>query len=302
MNKRPIAIDLFAGAGGFTLGLEQAGFDVAVAVEIDPIHACVHKYNFPQWQVMATSVSHINGDDIRKCANLSPEDNIELVAGGAPCQGFSLIGQRALDDPRHHLVNEYIRIVKKLQPSYFLFENVKGMTIGKHKQFLAEIIQELENSGYSILQPWQVLNAKNYGVPQSRERLFLIGRRKGLTMPSYPAQLATNVTCFDALSDLPDAETFAELLYSDEVIFKYIKKATGYSALARLTNESSWKMGYKRKWQKQILTSSLRTNHNETSRQRFKEAQHGTIEKKSRFYKLSPEGICNTLRAGTDSA
>ncbi len=303
MIKRPIAIDLFAGAGGLSLGLEQAGFDVLASVEIDPVHSCVHKFNFPYCEVLAKPIEQVSASCIQKAANLKSHDRIDLVAGGAPCQGFSLIGQRALDDPRNQLVKEFIRIVNELRPSYFLFENVKGLTIGKHKHFLEEIIQELESIGYQILKPWKVLNAKNYGIPQSRERLFLIGARKGFTLPEYPqSELYEPINCEEALGDLPDAETFQKLLESDEVPFKYSRKPSGYSSLMRCINDCGWKFGYKRKWNPNLLTSSLRTNHTDISRRRFKETLPGTVEGVSRFYKLSENGISNTLRAGTDSA
>jgi len=303
VSKRPIAIDLFAGAGGLSLGLEQAGFDVLASVEIDPIHSCVHKFNFPHCGVIAKPIEQVSASCIRKAANLKNRDKIDLIAGGAPCQGFSLIGQRALNDPRNQLVKEFIRIVRELRPSYFLFENVKGLTIGKHKYFLEEIIQELESIGYQILKPWRVLNAKDFGVPQSRERLFLIGAKKGCTLPGYPlAELYKPVNCEEALGDLPDAEEFQELLESDEVPFNYSRRASGYSSLMRCVNNHGWKFGYKRKWNSKLLTSSLRTNHTDISRRRFKETLPGTVEGVSRFYKLSKDGVSNTLRAGTDSA
>ncbi len=302
MSNRPIAIDLFAGAGGLSLGLEQAGFDVACAVEIDPVHACVHKYNFPHCSVIAQSVEDVDGKYIRKVSGLDARRKVDLIAGGAPCQGFSLIGQRALDDPRNSLVKHFIRLVDEIKPSYFLFENVKGITVGKHKQILNEIIDELELIGYNVVSPWKVLNAKHFGVPQSRERLFLMGAKRGNKRPEYPTECDEIITCEDALGDIPDAEQFDELLTSDEVKFKYLKRAKGYSAQLRCTSSASWKYGYKRKWNKQILTSSLRTDHTDISRRRFKETEPGSVEKISRFFKLSKSGVSNTLRAGTDSA
>lgn len=294
---------MFSGVGGLSLGLEQAGFDVVASVEIDPIHSCVHQYNFPNCAVLPNSITNVSGQNIRDAACLSDTVKIDLVAGGAPCQGFSLIGKRALDDPRNQLVKEYIRIVKELQPSYFLFENVKGLTVGKHKMFLEEIIKELESIGYQVLTPWKVLNAKDYGVPQSRERLFLIGAKKGVPLPEYPEQgNEKSVSCEQALGDLPNAEDFAELMKSDEVEFKYTKKASDYSALMRCINDDGWRLGYKRQWDKSRLTSSLRTEHTEISRRRFAETSPGKIEKISRFFKLSKDGVCNTLRAGTDSS
>lgn len=302
MSRRPVAIDLFAGAGGLSLGLEQAGFDVVCAVEIDPVHSCIHKYNFPNCSVIAQPIEEVDGNYIRKVAGLGGKSKVDLVAGGAPCQGFSLIGQRALDDPRNSLVKEYIRIINEIRPSYFLFENVKGLTIGKHRQILDEMIMELESIGYDVLHPWKVLNASNYGVPQSRERLFLLGAKKGMSLPQYPSECKESITCREALDDLPNAEQFEELIESDEVKFSYSKRANGYSALMRCSSNASWKLGYKRKWSRGTLTSSLRTDHTIISRRRFEETKPGTAEKISRLFKLSELGISNTLRAGTDSA
>lgn len=146
---RPTGIDLFAGAGGLSLGFEQAGFDIVAAVEIDPIHAAVHKYNFPDCAVLAQSVSVLSAEDIRKQANIGSR-KIDVVFGGAPCQGFSLIGHRVLDDPRNSLVREFVRIVAELDASYFVFENVKGLTVGRHRQFLDELIEEFRATGMTF--------------------------------------------------------------------------------------------------------------------------------------------------------
>ncbi len=107
---RPIGIDLFAGAGGLSLGFEQAGFDVVAAVEIDPVHASAHKFNFPECAVIPHSVVGLGGAEVRDRAGIGSQ-RVDVVFGGAPCQGFSLIGQRALDDPRNCLVREFVRLV-----------------------------------------------------------------------------------------------------------------------------------------------------------------------------------------------
>ena len=133
MTPRPIGIDLFSGAGGLSLGFEQAGFDVVAAVEIDPIHAAIHKFNFPECTVIPRTVIGLSGQEIRELANIR-DRSVEVVFGGAPCQGFSLMGQRVLDDPRNALVREFVRIVSELDASYFVFENVKGLTVGQHKR------------------------------------------------------------------------------------------------------------------------------------------------------------------------
>ena len=126
-TNRPIGVDLFAGAGGLSLGFEQAGFDIAAAVEIDPIHCATHKYNFPRSSVICASVVDLTGEDIRTRSGIGNRE-IAAVFGGAPCQGFSLIGKRVLDDPRNQLVFHYVRLVKELQPQYCVFENVRGLT------------------------------------------------------------------------------------------------------------------------------------------------------------------------------
>lgn len=300
--ERPICIDLFSGAGGLSLGFEQAGFDVAVAVELDPVHAAVHQYNFPECAVLPRSVAMVTGSEIRAAAHLQPKQPIAVVMGGAPCQGFSLMGKRALDDPRNGLVKEFLRLVEELQPSYFLFENVKGLTQGQHRQFLTEIVEEIAAIGYRLLLPWQVLNARDYGVPQSRERLFLVGAKQGVPLPSYPLPITSAPTCADALGDLPNAEAFEDLLKSGEVTVRY-KSApqNAYASEMRCMSAADWHYGYRRHWKRSLLTNSIRTNHSAKSRRRFRRTPPGTREPVSRFHRLSAEGVSITLRAGTDA-
>jgi DNA (cytosine-5)-methyltransferase 1 len=299
--RRPIAIDLFAGAGGLSLGFEQAGFDVVAAVEIDPVHAAIHKFNFPNCAVIAQSITMVSGDLLRKKASIG-ESEIDVVCGGAPCQGFSLIGHRALDDDRNLLVREFLRVVKELRPKFFVFENVKGLTVGKHRTFLDELIEEFEEIGYSIRKPWRVLNAKNYGVPQDRERLFLFGARAGFEIPIYPEAITGSPTCFDALNDVPDIENFEELFRTDEVQSCVWGFPSAYARKLRGLDNASWHLGYPRNWAPSVLTSSMRTHHSEISVRRFGETAQGSVEPISRFFKLSATGVSNTLRAGTDSA
>ncbi len=223
--RRPIGIDLFAGAGGLSLGFEQAGFDVAAAVEIDLIHCASHEYNFPRSKAICASVIDLTGEAIRQRAGLGNND-IDVVFGGAPCQGFSLIGKRALADPRNQLVFHFVRLVQELRPKYCVFENVKGLTLGKHAQFLGELIAALEGAGYAVLQPYRVLNAADFGVPQDRHRLFLVAARSGRLLPDYPSAMKERVTAGEAITDLPNADTFAALQYGDEVPAHWTTKAS----------------------------------------------------------------------------
>ncbi|HLO88093.1 MAG TPA: DNA cytosine methyltransferase [Nostocaceae cyanobacterium] len=307
-SSRPIAVDLFAGAGGMTLGFEQAGFDVLAAVEIDPIHCATHEFNFPDCHIICKSITEISGTEIR---NLSPiqQQEIDVIFGGPPCQGFSVMGKRLLDDPRNALVFHYIRLVKELQPKFVVLENVKGLIQGKYRDFILEIISELENNNYQVLQNYQVLNAANYGVPQNRERLFLLACRQDLKLPNYPQpitqpakrktklnpQLSLTPTVQEALQDLPEIEKYPELYQQDWVVAEFGKPSNYVRKL--LDSEDNY--SYQRNYEPQILTSSLRTKHTEKSIQRFNDTPNGAVEKISRFYKLDPDGICNTLRAGT---
>ncbi|WP_036485926.1 DNA cytosine methyltransferase [Myxosarcina sp. GI1] len=314
MVERPIAVDLFAGVGGFSLGFEQAGFDIKLAVEIDPVHAAVHKYNFPACAVIPRSITELTGGELRTRSGIGDRP-IDLVCGGAPCQGYSLIGKRALDDPRNYLVKDFFRIVIELQPAYFVFENVKGFTLGRHKYFLEELIAAFESYGYSIRKPWKVLNAAHYGVPQKRERLFLLGSKKGLPLPQYPkplTKLSSNCcdrlvdlpltpTCKEALDDLPELESFEDLLYGDCVETATWGQLSSYGQRIRCLSDDSWYFAYKRRWNPNLLTSSRRTNHSANSRNRFQATAAGKIEPISRFFKLHPDRVANTLRAGTDA-
>jgi DNA (cytosine-5)-methyltransferase 1 len=300
-SSRPICIDLFAGAGGMSLGFEQAGFDIVAAVEIDPIHSATHHFNFPKSKVICESVVNLRGDDIRRRANLGNVD-IDIVVGGAPCQGFSLIGKRLLDDPRNSLVLHFVRLVQELQPKYVVFENVKGLTLGKHAKFLQEVVVALGESEYEVVLPYKVLNAARFGVPQSRERLFLLAARKGMQRPAYPNEnIVRSATVADAISDLPDADTFSELAHSDSVPAHW-KTKSEYARILRGLITDTTDFSFPRKFDQNVLSSSLRTFHTDLSKLRFSETANGETEPISRFRKLAMDGLCNTLRAGTDSA
>ncbi len=297
---RPTVVDLFAGVGGLSLGFEQAGFDVVAAVELDPIDAATHSFNFARCRTICHDATEIRGADIRRVLS----GPVDVVVGGAPCQGFSMIGKRALDDPRNQLVRHFLRLVVELEPSVFVLENVRGLTVGKHRRFLDEVAAEFQRAGYSLTLPWQVLNARDYGVPQDRRRLFLLGA-KGVPTPRYPLPeiMSVTPTCLDALEDVPNAEDFDELHISDSVRVEL--QAVGLNAYARAMrclNNDAWHFGYVREWDPALLTGSLRTAHTAISRRRFRETPPDTVEPISRFYKLAANGVSNTLRAGTDSA
>ncbi|MBY3433324.1 DNA cytosine methyltransferase [Rhizobium laguerreae] len=310
--RRPLAVDLFAGVGGMSLGFEQAGFDVACAVEYDAVHAAAHKHNFPDTAVINGDVSAVTGAEIRANSGIG-DRRVSVVFGGSPCQGFSMIGKRSMDDPRNSLVRHFMRIVVELEADYFVFENVRGLTVGKHKAFLDEIIEGFAGCGYDLISPYHVLNASWFGVPQDRWRLFLIGARRGLKVPSYPApvtspalsrkplkDLPIGPTVGDALFDLPDAEDF-EILNSTDKVETGLGTASQYTAVLRGLTDDPTDFAHPRDFPSGLLTSSTRSSHTELTRTRFSATTPGTVEPVSRFLRLNPLGVCNTLRAGTGS-
>jgi DNA (cytosine-5)-methyltransferase 1 len=260
------------------------------------------------------SVVGLTGKEIRKLAGIGNQV-VDCVFGGPPCQGFSLIGQRVFDDPRNALVLEFVRIVSELEARTFVFENVKGLTVGKHKAFLEELVNAFDDAGYNVQLPWKVLDAANYGVPQHRQRLIIMGSRKGIDLPEFPdpitnpadcrkliLDLPDGPTCAQAIGDLPDADKFPALLDTDSVSTKSFGNPSEYVAELRGLSNGSWHLGHMRDWNPYLLTSSARTIHTDISRRRFERTGQGDVEPISRFFKLNPKGLCNTLRAGTDGA
>lgn len=299
---RPIAIDLFAGAGGLSLGFEQAGFDVVCSVEHDPVHCATHKFNFPETRVLCADVADVTGAQLRAEAGLAPERTVDCLFGGPPCQGFSFIGKRLVDDPRNALLGHFIRIAGELEPRYVVMENVPGIASGGHRGILDEAIRELESFGYSVVSPSRILDASQYGVPQKRRRFFLIAHAQGENPPNYPNPQAgaKTVTVWDAIGDLPSPECYASLTESDVAETAVLSEPTSsYAARLRGLESDPDDYSYSRSPVTRGLTSSMRTTHTEVSIGRFRATSPGTVEPVSRFLKLDPTGQCNTLRAGT---
>ena len=296
---RPIAIDLFSGAGGMSLGLEQAGFDVVAAVEYDPVHAATHEFNFPKCEAICGSVADVDGATIRARADIGRR-RVDLVAGGPPCQGFSMIGKRNVADDRNNLVMEFQRLVVELDARVFIMENVPGMAVGAQGGVLDELVRRFKRDGYNCL-PHTLLTATSFGVPQKRRRLFLVGAKDGETLPRLPVgTFEACPTVWDAIGDLPDIENYDQLLDRDWVKAKFYEPSP-YAAALRGDTRDIADYSYKRAWDPTILTSSMRTVHTAKSISRFAKTEPGRVEPTSRFLRLDPFGYCNTLRAGTDS-
>lgn len=312
--SRPVAIDLFAGAGGFSLGIEQAGFDVLVAVEYDPIHAAVYAFNFPLTKVLCADVTTLTSEVIKTAAQSGYKSHypkasqdwngqIDLVFGGPPCQGFSIKGKRLVNDERNDLVLQFFRLIAELNPRYFVMENVPGMAMGKHQMWLQQLETLFAQAGFYV--QTKILNAADFGIPQQRRRLFFIGSQTGVPLVCLPQITKLTVTVGEAIADLPDLDDFPQLWKTDEVqlseaqLLQLKQKTSLYVQLLRGELSDPKNFSYPRLWNPKVLTSSMRTRHNEYSISRFAATLANQREPISHLRRLDLNGFCHTLRAGT---
>lgn len=190
-------ISLFSGAGGLDRGFRNAGFSTIVANEFDPAICPTFRANFPD-------VNLIEGDIRNIDENILPK-NIEGIIGGPPCQSWSEGGaKRGINDPRGQLFNDYIRILKSVQPLFFVAENVSGMLAPRNASAVEAFLSSFENAGYDV--NLKMLNARDFEVPEDRDRIFFIGFRKDLQIHDfkYPKPIEPRVTLKEAIWDLKD--------------------------------------------------------------------------------------------------
>jgi DNA (cytosine-5)-methyltransferase 1 len=214
----PTAVSLFSGCGGFCEGVELAGFDVKVAVEMDRFACETYSHNFPRIPLFQGDIRDFlpgRGSEHRAKYHLN---GVDLVFGGSPCQGYSQIGPRDLMDGRNKLYVQFARIVRLLRPRIFLMENVPNLLLMNKGHFRDAIIRYFATSGYKDTTVLR-LSAADFGVPQTRERIFFVGTRDDITMPcelgAYTESILRRmkkpvpVTVREAIDDLP-----AEVVHS----------------------------------------------------------------------------------------
>lgn len=227
-----ISLDLFSGAGGLSCGLEMAGFTPILANELDPIYAATYKKNHPDTEMVVGDVRELSESDLKKSLGLR-EGELDLLAGGPPCQGFSINAPiRTLDDERNHLFRDYLRIAETLMPKAILIENVPGIVSLGKGTVVQQIYSELNRMGYSVSH--RILFAGHYGVPQMRFRTIFIALKGDNQLiqfpePAYNASAVANfsgakelcinvpplfaqnlrphTSVWDAISDLPEIAT-----------------------------------------------------------------------------------------------
>ncbi len=237
MGRHFKAIDLFSGAGGLHIGFERAGYDIRLCVDNDSLVERTHRRNFPNIPFIKEDIRKLTSDEIRKYLD---GDEVDIVIGGPPCQGFSTIGKRvssdpkvrAEHDPRNELVVTYAKLIRELQPKFIVMENVKGILTMKDGIYLTTALEELKNAGYDT--DYRLINMADYGVPQIRERVIIIGNRMGIhvTFPKadhsdHPEDgLPCWVPCWDAIKDLVGLKDMPEfnhvaLKHTDKIIARY---------------------------------------------------------------------------------
>lgn len=161
------AVSLFSGAGGMDVGAVSAGYMITVAAELDPYACSTYRANHPDTLM-------IEGDINKHIEQISQLTDIDLVLGGPPCQGFSVAGKMDSSDPRSKLVFTFCDVVERIKPKAFIMENVKSLgSLTKFQNIRQEIFRRMELAGYKVTM--NILNAKDFGIPQSRERVFFIG-------------------------------------------------------------------------------------------------------------------------------
>ncbi len=219
-----IAIDLFAGAGGMAYGAAMAGIETKLAVESDAHAAKTYAFNHPNTTLFISDIKKLKKINIACCGKQ------KIVLGGPPCQGFSTSNQknRNIKNKNNWLFWEFIKIVKLWKPQWIVFENVKGILTTASGYFFDQIISNFENLNYKVSH-W-VLNASDFGVPQYRERLFIIGSLEGISVDAPQPLSEKHITVKQALSGLPDLQngSFATTMpYKTKKCSSYAKKMRG---------------------------------------------------------------------------
>lgn len=225
--QNKVGIDIFSGAGGLSLGAEWAGINVSHAIEIDEKSALTYSKNHPNTNVICDDIANINPYSIIN----SPF----IIFGGPPCQGFSVSNRktRNIENENNGLFKEFVYFVKTLSPEWFLFENVEGIVNFNKGKTLKYILNQFQKIGY--ITNYDVLYASDYGVPQHRNRFFIVGNRKNILF-NFPEKEDSIITVGDAINDLPlldNGSNIYELPYREDVSpSAYAQKMRGDSVMS----------------------------------------------------------------------
>lgn len=224
---KPKVVDLFAGAGGFSLAAVEAGCEIVFAIEFDKNAATTYQYNIGADNrskgvvVYNQDISSLSATDLAERHFFASD--CDLILGGPPCQGFSThrIKDAGVDDPRNSLIHEYFAFVRSLRPKAFLMENVPGMLWPRHKSYLDEFYRQARDSGY-VVHPPQKLDARDYGTPQRRQRVFILGIREDMAIdafewPPKPTHCAPGLVATTRLKPWSSCQSAFENMPQDDV-------------------------------------------------------------------------------------
>ena len=307
----PTVIDLFAGAGGLSLGASRAGFTVGAAVEIDNHAMMTHRINFPNTVHIQEDITNLTGTEILNRSNIRQEDLIGII-GGPPCQGFSSIGHGDVNDIRNQLFIKFFEIVHELQPVFFVAENVPGIMKEKYDGIRDDAFRRIPD--YNILPPISV-NASEYGAPTTRTRYFFIGYRNcNLIRPlcvddieenKVKTENRTNVK--QALEGLQEDIRYTSTYKSSKPVAEryytetnHLQSAFFYDRVTALIPNNVGNEEYIEEYGTQHLVNGcIPTNHTKNTRKRFAKLNYNEQDSVSKSKRLDPNGYCPTLRAGT---
>lgn len=211
-NKPPVGIELFAGCGGMSTGFLDAGLNVVAGFELDARAVDAYNYNH-DYRGSRGFVADLNVATGEELLALAGVNQVDFIVGGPPCQPFSIAGKRqGKRDVRADLIGHFIRIIEELRPTAFMLENVPNLAAIDGGEFLGEVKAELADLGYAV--DHQILSAADFGVPQNRKRLVVLGLKGadavGFPLPTHGTAQRPHVSASDAIEDLPDAGEFGE--------------------------------------------------------------------------------------------
>ncbi len=201
-------IDLFCGAGGLSVGFDQAGFENVFSIEFNPSFAKTYERNFPSHKLLIEDIRNISNEQIR---DLTKGRSIDVIVGGPPCQGFSIagnIGRTFIDDERNRLFKEFVRFVSEINPKMFVMENVAAMATHLKGKTIKAIVDAFENAGVGYKVKWEVLNTVDYEIAQERRRIVVVGVRNDIDYEfAYPKKSNKIKTVKDVIDDLPELKS-----------------------------------------------------------------------------------------------
>lgn len=224
------SLDLFSGAGGMTNGFKQAGYYSVLMNDIDEAALATAKINYPQSTAFLGDLTiEANRSYI---INFARDNNVDIINGGPPCQGFSMAGFRNLDDPRSKLIYDYVAVLKAVEPKVFVFENVQGLLSHNKGKTFKDLLQLFSEVGYTV--EARLLDFSDYGIPQKRKRVIIIGVRNDLGVSPlnlFPSprttEIGEKISVFESMGDLEEVPLDEKSFYTNKDISNYTKVLKG---------------------------------------------------------------------------